>query len=80
MIKKLPTRISDKLRVHGWNEYVGENPMYKGYWVKGETAIKIDPARQMARMYHISTMSISNDNHAFLHEDKLNEIIERIEK
>jgi hypothetical protein len=54
--------------------------MYKGFFVKDETAIKIDPARQMARMYHLTTMTVSKDDHIFIHEDKLNEIIERSEK
>lgn len=77
MNKPLPNRIADKLRAYGWKEYAGENPMYKRFWVKNETAIKIDQARQMARMYHLTTMNYVKDEHAFIHEDKLNEIIER---
>lgn len=80
MNKPLPSRIADKLRVFGWKAYDGENPMYKGFFVKDQTAIKIDQARQMARMYHLTTMTVSKDDHVFIHEDKLNEIIERAEK
>ena len=79
MNKPLPNRIVDKLRVYGWKEYDGENPMYKKFWVKDQTAIKIDQARSMARMFHLTTMTVSKDDHVFIHEDKLNEIIERTE-
>lgn len=76
MNKPLPTRIADKLRVYGWKSYDGENPMYKNFWVKDETAIKIEQARSMARMYHLTTMTYAKDDHVFIHEDKLNKIIE----
>lgn len=76
IIKAVPTRITSKLSAYGWNEYKGENPMYKRFWVRDEVAIKIDPARTMPRMYHLSVLSQQKEEHTFIHEDKLNEIIE----
>ena len=48
---KLPKGIADKLRVYGWKEYAGDNPMYKGFWAKKDRAIKIVPARKMTECF-----------------------------
>jgi len=76
MEKKLPSFIIDKLRIVGWKEYAGDNPMYDGYWVNDGVAIRIVPARRMNRMFHLNYITVKKDENRFIHEPELMNIIE----
>lgn len=75
-MEKLPKLLADKLRVYGWKEYAGDNPLHKGFWAKADRAIKIVPARKMTRMYHVSLMLGERDDNRFVHIDELERMIE----
>lgn len=73
---KLPKALADKLRVYGWKEYAGDNPLHKGFWAKKDRAIKIVPARKMTRMFHVAIMLGDADDNRFVHIDELERMIE----
>lgn len=73
---KLPKAIADKLRVYGWKEYAGDNPIHRGFWAKSDRAIKIVPARKMTRMFHVALMLGDADDNRFVHIDELDKLIE----
>jgi hypothetical protein len=75
-MNKLPKSISDKLRVYGWKEYAGDNPIYKGFWAKKDRAINIVPARKMTRMFHVQVMVSEREDSRFISLDELETIIE----
>ena len=68
--------ILDKLALHGWKEYAGDNPMYRGYFVKNDTALNMTQARTMKTMYHINIVSPSLNKIDFIHIDQLEKLIE----
>lgn len=60
-MKKLPKLITDKLRVFGWKEYAGDNPMYKHHWVKDRLVLHIEPG-SMRGMFHTRLLTDNDHN------------------
>jgi hypothetical protein len=76
IMDKLPKALSDKLRVYGWKEYAGDNPLHTGFWAKTDKAIRITPARKMTRMYHVTLILGQREDSRFINSDELEKLIE----
>jgi hypothetical protein len=76
-MKVLSKSIRDSLQFHGWNEYVGGNPMYVGSWVRGDVVMTVHQGRTIRNMFHVGFLTPDSDNVRFVTQAVLLDIIEK---
>jgi hypothetical protein len=77
MKKDLNKVVRDSLLFHGWKQYVGDNFMYEGAWVRGDVAMTIHQGRTIKSMFHVGFLTPESDNTRFVTQAVLLDIIEK---
>ena len=76
-MKPLSKSLRDSLQFHGWNAYVGENPMYVGSWIRGDVVMTIHQGKTIKNMFHVAFLTPDANNTRFVTQAVLLDIIEK---
>jgi hypothetical protein len=75
-MSRIPKHLLESLERAEWKEYAGDNPMYRGYFVKDGMAINFTQARTMKTMFHVNIVSPTLNKIDFIHINELTKLIE----